>query len=217
MKINKKIEVQNLNELFDITCSNRTEYSSCWLNVSINNYNTAFVLFKNNIYCHAIFFMQQSIECLIKAILIENNLISFSDIKSANHRPEQALDEYLIDKKSETYNTFLFIKDKIYHESNFEKKFQLALNIINDCTKQTNVIITKDDSNTQLHIHYLINLHIYTLSILLGQLEQKTRYPNDNNETPNVLFDGSQIIKEIVPLLLECLEHCIRRVCEIKT
>ena len=74
MKINKKIEVQNLNELFDITCSNRTEYSTCWLNVSINNYNTAFVLFKNNIYCHAIFFMQQSIECLIKAILIENIL-----------------------------------------------------------------------------------------------------------------------------------------------
>ena len=98
MKINKKIEVQNLNELFDTTCSNRTEYSTCWLNVSINNYNTAFVLFKNNIYCHAIFFMQQSIECLIKAILIENNLISFSDIKSANHRPEQALDENLIDK-----------------------------------------------------------------------------------------------------------------------
>ena len=50
MKINKKIEVQKLNELFDVTCSNRTEYSSCWLNVSINNYNTAFVLFKNNIY-----------------------------------------------------------------------------------------------------------------------------------------------------------------------
>ena len=81
MKINKKIEVQNLNELFDITCSNRTEYSSCWLNVSINNYNTAFVLFKNNIYCHAIFFMQQSIECLIKAILIENNLISLVILK----------------------------------------------------------------------------------------------------------------------------------------
>ena len=84
MEIRDDIVVLDVNEIYGVTSAKRTDVSLAWFKSARSNLYSAKVLLDSKQYSHTVFFLQQSIECIIKAILLENSIIDNAKSFSKN-------------------------------------------------------------------------------------------------------------------------------------
>ena len=179
-KIKDNIESIDINDKYAITKSERTPESCSWYEVANENLITAKILLDNKRIPHTIFFLQQSIECIIKAILLENKLID--NVKGFNHKPEEAIVQFLKSKQSDSVKILDHINEKMSNEKDFVSRLKTMSAIANTLTTQYNNIVDLDEKIFK-EIEYTNNI-IYCFAILFSTTQQNTRYPERaNNNT----------------------------------
>lgn len=179
-KIKDNIEVIDINDKYAITKSERTPESCSWYEVANENLITAEILLDNKRIPHTIFFLQQSIECIIKAILLENKIIN--DVKDFNHKPEEAILQFLEREQSYSKEILDYIKKKMSYRRDFVSRLKTMNEIVNKLTRQYNNIVDLYEKIFK-EIEYTNNI-IYCFAILFSTTQQNTRYPESaNNNT----------------------------------
>lgn len=189
--INKDIAEIELNDGFFITKSERTELSISWFSLAQDNFDTSQILLEHRKYHHSVFFMQQTIECIIKAILLENNIIK--DTKNFSHSPEKAfLQLYEAQDAVEELKICKWAETEITKCLNFEKRMEYSASIVNALTRM------KDNSNFQIYTDIIyVNRVIFCLALLFSSTNQNSRYIElSNNEinTPKDIYNTESII-----------------------
>ena len=91
-RIKENIETLDVNEVFGVSVNERTETSLAWFSVAKDNVSTAKLLFDNKKYHHCVFFLQQSIECIVKGVLLENKIVDHAE--DFSHSPIEALEQF---------------------------------------------------------------------------------------------------------------------------
>jgi hypothetical protein len=179
-KIKDNIEIIDINDKYAITKSERTPESCSWYEVANENLITAEILLDNKRIPHTIFFLQQSIECIIKAILLENKIIN--DVKDFNHKPEEAILQFLEREQSYSKEILDYIKKKMSYRRDFVSRLKTMNEIVNKLTRQYNNIVDLYEKIFK-EIEYTNNI-IYCFAILFSTTQQNTRYPESaNNNT----------------------------------
>ena len=77
-----------------VLITNRTNAVSTWYDVAKENIISAQILLQNERYSHSVFFIQQSIECCIKGVFLENSIAEPQDVKDINHYAFRAFRTY---------------------------------------------------------------------------------------------------------------------------
>ncbi len=226
-KIREDIKTCDINDKFGVTESQRTSKSLAWFNTARENLQTANILLSNKRINHCVFFLQQCIECIIKGILIENNIVH--NAKDFNHHPEIALEHFFEQNGFVSIEYCKAIKSSLAESDDFEIRLRKMAKIINKFTieySKATENIPKDfsidpssyaalglptycsDTHAYLTIekmHYTQNV-IYCFAILFGgnQIEQNTRYPMAEEETllPTQRYCST-------PIIIEGLTTCI--------
>jgi HEPN domain-containing protein len=179
-KIKDNIEIIDINDKYAITNSERSSESCSWYEVANENLITAKILLDNKRIPHTIFFLQQSIECIIKAILLENKIIN--DVKDFNHKPEEAILQFLEREQSYSKEILDYIKKTMSDRRDFVSRLKTMSAIVNTLTTQYDNIIESDEKTIK-KIEYTNNI-IYCFAILFRTTQQNTRYPESaNNNT----------------------------------
>lgn len=191
-------------EDYSIVFSNNKEAYN-WYITANENIKTAEILLNNKRYAHSIFFMQQCVECLIKGIFLEAEIIL--DPKNISHAPEKAFIQFY-EKVGDPLNkancemVVKALKDKKI--DNFEKKIDYFIPVINGATTQY------EPNSNALSENHLTAKFIYVQTVLfcLAKLfegtQQDTRYPmKTTNEIvlPFNVFNG-KTIEEKCPSLI---------------
>ncbi|EEC95036.1 HEPN domain-containing protein [Bacteroides fragilis] len=178
-----------------------------WYIVATENLATAKVLFKNERFAHCIFFLQQCVECLIKGILLECDVIDRPI--GLGHAPEEAFKE-LYERFDNGYNAenCKFISQAINGiENNFEKKLPIIVKLVNKATTvYSNNYIMMLTGHDEVKYNY-VNTVLYCLGILFNGTEATTRYP-DKEVCPEEKYSTNAIQTQI-PSLLNLIERII--------
>ena len=138
-KIKKDIKTIDINDIFGVADNERTDYTISWYLIAQENIKTAKVLLNNKRIYHCVFFLQQSIECIIKGILLENRLID--NVKDFNHKPEDAIEQFYIKLDSESIHICNYIKKEMSSIIDFESRLIHMAKIANSYTIQYNNLI----------------------------------------------------------------------------
>lgn len=221
--------------------SNRTDYILSWYSVANENIKTVAILLRNERIPHAVFFMQQAIECLIKGLFLENGIAQPSDMKEIQHYPNKAFRTYY-NKIHDCYGIKFcdLVPNVINRGNDFYEKLDISAQIANVLTTEYNnnlncdgkVIATKYDPTalglihtaTQKECHirayklyyfqYLLNILSYVFN---HDIESDSRYPkfiDDNNSiVPSSLVDSRSKVN--LSLITMILDHIVKEV--IKT
>lgn len=208
-KINENIESIDLDDEYATTIPNRNEESICWFKTALYNFRTASILIENKVFAHAVFFMQQCVECLIKGILVENKIVSLQELKKWSHKPEKAIEAFFEKLLSPSIDNIKYIRGKLDVDKNIEEKFKVALDIINKCSAQTTENMATNLSKMYVYTNECVNLCLFTLAVLLNSSQQNTRYPGINKRVPMQLYDESSLICKTVPELMKCIKYII--------
>lgn len=220
--------------------SNRTNYITSWYTVANENIKTVAILLQNERISHAVFFLQQTVECLIKGLFLENRIALPSDIEEIKHYPNKAFRSYY-EKVQDCYGvTFcdLFL-NVVNKGKDFYEKLNISAQIANVLTTDYNnnincdgkVIATKYDpialglvnTATQQECHkrayklyyfqYLLNILSYVFN---HDVESNARYPqfidDKSSIVPSSLFDSK--IKTNLSLITMILDHIVKDVIE---
>lgn len=210
MKLNISNE-KNIGDNVSILWGNNTDAYN-WYFTAKENIITAKILFENSRYAHAIFFMQQCIECLIKGIFLETGIIV--EPKDINHKPEKAFIT-LYEKIGDTINknNCNFINKKLDERKplSFENKLLFFIGVINNINSQYEKWLYSSYSDSAKY-NYIQNT-LFCLSKLFEDTQQNTRYPmNDNNgitlTLPSKLYNNP-IIKNKIKSLISLIENII--------
>lgn len=212
--VNSEIPSFEINDVFNITVPERREDSICWFKTAILNYETAKVLLSSNIICHSLFFMQQCVECIIKGILIENHLVDTNDIKEWGHYPECAFRIFYRSVNSQSEDLFNKIKEKIDKEENIECKLEMTNSILNAYYQKYEEIQSTPLTNCDIYTygHLCVEVTMVSLSVLLGYMQQSTRYPDMSFRLPSELYDESEIVKRHSTVLLKRVKYVLDNV-----
>lgn len=210
MKLNISNEKNIGDNVFILWGNNTDAYN--WYLTAKENILTAKILFEKSRYAHAIFFMQQCIECLIKGIFLETGIIV--EPKDINHKPEKAFIT-LYEKIGDTdnKNNCDFINKKLDEGKliSFESKLLFFIKVINNITYQYEKYAYSSYSDYAKY-SYTQNV-LFCLSKLFEGTQQNTRYPiNDNNgiilTLPFNIYNTS-IIKDKIESLISLIEKII--------
>lgn len=210
MKLNISNEKNIGDNIFILWGNNTDAYN--WYLTAKEDILTSKILFENGRYAHAIFFMQQCIECLIKGILVETGIIV--EPKDINHKPEKAFIT-LYEKVGDTVNKSNcdFINNKLEERKliSFESKLLFFIGVINDINSQYEKWLYSSYSDSAKY-NYIQNI-LFCLSKLFEDTQQNTRYPmNDKNGNtltlPFKLYNTS-IIKNKIKSLISLIESII--------
>ncbi|MBO5843802.1 MAG: HEPN domain-containing protein [Bacteroidales bacterium] len=199
-KIKDNIESIDINDKYAITKSERTPESCSWYKVANENLITAKILLDNKRIPHTIFFLQQSIECIIKAILLENKFID--NVKDFNHKPEEAIVQFLKREQSDSVKILDHINEKMSNEKDFVSRLKTMSAIVNTLTTQYDNIVDLDKKIFK-EKEYTKNI-IYCFAILFSTTQQNTRYPestNNNADGNNRLNLPNEIYQETTETL----------------
>lgn len=206
INISNKIKIDD--NVFVLFGNNTNAYN--WYLTAKENILTAKILFEKSRHAHAIFFMQQCIECLIKGIFLETGIII--EPKDINHKPEKAFIT-LYEKIGDTVNknNCNFINIKLDEEKliSFESKLLFFTKVINDINSQYEKWLFSSYSDSAKY-NYIQNV-LFCLSKLFEGTQQNTRYPiNDKNgiTLPFKLYNTS-IIKNKIKSLISLIESII--------
>ncbi|MBD5201171.1 MAG: HEPN domain-containing protein [Bacteroidales bacterium] len=218
----------------------RSPYISSWYEVANENIKTANILLENNRICHATFFIQQALECIIKGLFLENGVANTSDLESISHYPNKAIRSYYL-KVNDKYGVKFC--DKIVNVlnkgQNFYEKIDLAAQIANLITEQYNDNLTCKERQlavtyspkalglgitaTQEECHlraYKLYYFQYILTILSyvfnHDVESNARYPQyvDNKTVLTPTSYVGDKVRENLKLVQLLIEHIIKEVTE---
>lgn len=174
-----------------------------WYNIAKNNLNSAKILFDNKQYPHSIFFLQQCVECLIKGIFVECDVVISPH--ELGHNPEKAFQE-LYEKMNDETNTenCEFILRKISgNENSFERKLPIISQLVNSATEQysNNMLISYAK-------YSYVNTVLFCLAILFKGTEDSSRYPS-LGKSPTDLY-STDVIKKYLPSILNFIASIIK-------
>lgn len=227
MKINDNIEVLDVNDIYATTLGIRTDESIAWYKSARSNLRSAKALLDNKQYPHSVFFLQQSIECVVKAIVLENKVIDNAKIFS--HSPEKALELFYKKMNSGSIEFCVKIKDRMKDLNDFESRIVEMAAQVNSQAKEYMEIERMKDINGFLvnkeavvaiglpgsaisdevaykfifRKQFVLNL-VYCFSILFSTTQQSSRYPtcvNGNLLIPTQQYSLPKIIEGLTTIL----------------
>lgn len=218
-RIQSDIKTLDVNDDLGVTANERTEISLSWFNVAKDNLDTAKILFEYKKYHHCVYFLQQSIECIVKGVLIENHIIDELQIKT--HSPEDAFDCFYKHVNSSSIAITQYVRDRMSGIDSFELRLERMAQIMNYYTDQYNrgTILSPDYVRTfnnsslsslglsigmdedaivqKIQKIYFVNLLVYCIATLFRESQQNTRYPMKSNDKlllPSERYPGSELI-----------------------
>lgn len=200
MEIRDDIVVLDVNEIYGVTSAKRTDVSLAWFKSARSNLYSAKVLLDSKQYSHTVFFLQQSIECIIKAILLENSIID--NAKSFSHSPEKALELFYVKMNSDSLKFCLKVKERMRNLRDFESRMVTMVALVNSQVKEyIEIEGLKEVDDFQVsregalamglpetvipdvvvykfvqRKHFVLNL-IYCFAVLFNTTQQSSRYP----------------------------------------
>lgn len=212
---------QNLNEV-DVTpdvaaiVGNRTDAVLAWYRVAKDNLSTADLLLDNKHIPHAIFFIQQCVECLVKGTFLECGALNEETTRQISHSPDKA---YKALYEQINYEIGLYYCREIPRQLNngksFEDKLKIGASIANQFTKHywedlknspfdapdipyiNSSAMGLEDGADQLscHIRYLESMYDENMLLLFScvfshDVEQNVRYPIINNDKITLPIDN---------------------------
>lgn len=219
--IQDDIKTVDVNEVFGITEAQRTDYSVAWNITAKSNLQSAKILYHNQRYSHTVFFLQQSIECVVKGILAENSITD--DIKSLGHNPEKAFELFYARIEASIANISA-INNRIGHMYDFKSRMHESANILNETyttVKELKENISNDEidiaadaykylglnsntSKSEAQIRLLdiqfVQILVYLFSKLFNPCQQETRYPgykNDRLVVPEMVYSSQDVADEL--------------------
>lgn len=202
-KINDKLKEVDIEKQFGIVYGFNFEEAVIWYNIADENLTTSKVLIDNHRFAHAAFFMQQSVECFIKGILIHSEILSPYKVKSVSHDIESVFCEFYKKIGDEYYfNTIQNIHSKLQEHTSFSDKITM---IIIPCAN--NIIEQFERAKTDLTfgfhtIHGYITNMLILFSILLDRnIQQDTRYYYNDSYPCEKYTESSQLDKVLEYLI----------------
>ena len=206
-KINDKLKEIEIEKQFGIVYGFNFEEAVIWYNIADENLTTSKVLIANQRFAHAAFFIQQSVECFIKGILIHSEILSPDKVKFVSHDIESLFCEFY-KKVGDEYNinTIQSIHSKLQGHTSFSDKITM---IIVPCAN--NIIEQFERAKTDLTFGfhtiygYITNMLILFSILLDRNIQQDTRY-YDNDSYPCEKYTESSQLDKVLEYLISVNE-----------
>ena len=243
-RINDNIKTLDVNEIFGVSVNERTDESLSWFFVAKDNLSSAKLLFDNKKYHHCVFFLQQSIECIIKGILIENKIIV--NAQDFSHSPVDAFEQFYIQVGAGNTEYCQYIRREMEDKVGFEERITHMACIYNFFMRQYFAALEKEapedfyiDANCfsaiglpkqcdrNIAYWYLIRCHythifIFCFAILFsntkqGKIQQNTRYPmeEDGNLMPQDIYPETEKIVNGLSTIIPSFDSILKTIlCE---
>lgn len=220
--------------------TNRTSAVNAWYEAANEDVISARVLLQNNRFSHSVFFIQQSIECCIKGIFLENSIAEPHNVKDINHYAFKAFRTYHMKVQDDACLAYSdIVSSYIDKGCTFLEKLEICAKIANVLTTDYNSQIDVegkilsahydpkalglDESTSQIDCHkrfskiYYFQFLLILFSYLFSHtVEMNARYPvfSENNiiERPSTSFDGR--LKINLSLLILLIQHIISEIIE---
>ena len=90
IQINDRFKEINISNEIVLIKGSRTHYVEAWYKIAEDNLSSAKVLLENKCVNHAVFFIQQSVECIVKGLFLEAGILNADKIRCINHNPSDA-------------------------------------------------------------------------------------------------------------------------------
>lgn len=139
IQINDNLNESNISSDIVLIKGLRTPHVEAWYKIADDNLSSARILLENNRVNHAVFFIQQCVECIVKGFFLEARIIAEAKIKSINHNPSKAF-EKLYEKigYEQGLQYCRQIPEMFDKRSSFEEKVILGIFLANQFTTAFN-------------------------------------------------------------------------------
>ena len=209
----------------------RSAAAKAWFDIAYENIISAEILLNSKRFPHTVFFIQQTIECLIKGIFSENGIVEPQKASDINHYAFEAFHTYYVEFHDQYGMEFSDLAKQIIDKGDtFSEKLEFCASIANILTtdynknidirdKQINAEynpkalgLKEDASQIECHkriyrlyyFQYILHLLSYIFS---HEAESCARYPKISNTNsvlmPSTIFDNkiSKNLSQLVILL----------------
>lgn len=180
--------------------------ANSWYQEAETDYISAKSLFECGQTARCVFFMQQSIELLIKGIFIECGITN--QPFKLKHHPEKKIKQ-LYQENGDTINSenCIYVLNAVGNKT-FSEKLPVICQICNSATDQyTREWLISIEGGYYLHLKWnYVNNILFCLAVLFCDTEQNSRYP-DNGST-KLRYDIDEV-KRYIPSLLKFLKSII--------
>lgn len=225
--INNNLNEVNITDNIYLIQGCRTPTVEAWYKIANENLKSANILLENKCFSHAIFFIQQCVECIVKGVFLMSGILNADKIKDISHNPSDAF--------KQLYETIGYekgieycqqIPDMLAKKSSFEGKMILGVSLANQFTtayenvqSQFKNNLPSDTSTLESYVEdYVINTKFYYQNILLlfsclftHEVESSARYFTETNNQinfPNHIFSTKKI-SETLPTFIRPLSYLI--------
>lgn len=217
LQINDNLNEINISKDIVLLKGKRTQTVNAWYEIAADNLSSAKVLFENKCVNHAVFFIQQSVECIVKGLFLEAGILNADIIRYINHNPSDAFEKLY--KKIDYEQGLEYcrqIPEMLNKRSSFEEKMILVTSLANKFTSafkefmlafQSNIISFDTSRYESSVIDYYVTEKCYYQNILLlfsclftHKVESNARYltaMNNNVILPKQMFSTPQIIERL--------------------
>lgn len=172
-----------------------------WYDIAKNNLKSAEILFDKEQYPHSIFFLQQCVECLIKGVFMECDIVAIP--RDLGHNPERAFQE-LYKKMNDSVNSQnceVVLQAIKGHENSFEAKLPIIATLVNDATDQYSTL------SLGISKYSYVNTVLFCLAVLFRGTEDSSRYPSLGKSPFDVYC--TDVIKERTPSIFNLINGII--------
>lgn len=201
-KINDNFNKFEKDEHYGVVYGFNFKEAVIWYKIADENLVTSKVLLNNDRFAHAAFFMQQSIECFIKGILIHSEVISSDKVKSISHKMEFAISEFYKKVGSEySLNIIQNIQIELSKYENLSDRItKVIVPYVNNIIEQFENAKT-DSTFGVITIQSYINNMLILLSLLLDHNTQQTTRYYDNNSYPCEKYTACSQLDKVIEYL----------------
>lgn len=226
LPINDNLNEINITNEIVLIKGNRTPTVDAWYKISKENLTTAKILLENMRVNHAVFFIQQSVECLVKAFFLESEILNADKVSNIGHNPSSAFEQLYEKIGYEQGVEYCHqIPEMLNKKSSFEEKLILGASLANQFTtafkdyklKIQSTIMSLDTSKYESSITALcIEEKIYFQNMLLvfsclftHEVEKDARYfalTNNGIILPMDIFSTTKVI-EGLPSFINALDN----------
>ena len=235
IKLKENFNLVDLSPEIKTIIGEKTDIVINWYILAKENLLSASIMIDNVRIPHAIFFIQQSIECLVKGIFLESGIIEEKTVKSINHNPAEIFKNFYqkVNYKEGLYYCEMF-PQYLNQGENFEERLAISAHIANQfTTRYCNLVSGKDDNNipeyqnistlgldenaSHFYCHLKVNRGFYVQDMLLllsfvfsNNIEQEVRYPKENNPEflPEKEFNKIRI-RECLPTIIRIINNIL--------
>ena len=228
IQINDNLNEINISNEIVLIKGNRMPAVDAWYKIAEDNLFSAMCLLENKHVNHAVFFIQQCVECIVKGVFLESGILNAEKIKCISHN---TLDAFKILYKKIGYEQGLEycrqIPEWLNNKSSFEDKLILGASLANqfiryfkDYIVEFKSRIISSDSSKYKNVmteYYVVEKCFFQNILLLfsclftHKVEQEARYFTTKNDLivlPNDIFSTNKI-SEGLPTFIEALKTLI--------